>query len=484
MNAELSSLLAYAEQKLMLDARDADYATGRLLALVGKTEFCRLPADSSDIDDILSRIFCELEGADRAVLGERLMDAVMLRPSEFERIFWQKYAKSPKTATDWAYAYAVDSNYVKAGALAKNIRWHAENGLEITVNLSKPEKDNKDLLRQLTEKSPSYPKCALCRENEGYERPGFSRANLRTVSLRLAGEDWFWQYSPYAYFGEHGVAVRREHVPMTLDGQTACRLFDFVDLFPHYFIGNNAPLPRVGGSILMHDHFQGGREMLPMQRAGVAVRLKSARFPRVRVGLLDWHSTAFRLSGAREDVESLADLLARAWQTFRFPEADILPFTDAPHSTASFIARREKDGYVLDVLLRNNRCDEEHPDGIFHAHRDKHHIKKESIGLIEAMGLFILPARIQRQLAVVTDCIQSDSVRLPADMGGFYPMTERLVRTHGGCTRTEAERAVKREVEKTCKEILADIAVFKPDDTGERALCAFLEAAELKKEIL
>ncbi len=477
----LVSLVKFARRHLLLDERDEGYALSRLLAAVGggfspcEGKIC------DDPQDLIDGILAGTEG-DLTVLGERLMDAVMLRPSEFERIFWGKYAQSPIAATNWANAYAIHSNYVKAAAIAKNLRWHADCGLEITVNLSKPEKNNADLKKQLAAPSLSYPKCTICRENEGFERAGFSRANLRTISLTLAGEPWFWQYSPYAYFNEHGIAVRCEHTPMVLDGRTAERLFDFVDLFPHYFIGNNAPLPRVGGSILMHDHFQGGAETLPMQKAPVRIPLRSERHPAVRAGVLDWYDTALRLEGTRGEVSALAYEIATAWETFSFPAAEILPATDEQHSTASFIARKRGEGYILDVILRNNRCSSVHPDGIFHAHRDKHHIKRESIGLIEAMGLFILPARLKRQLGCVCDVLEGKSEGLPADMGAFESMTERLLAAHGRCSPEEARLAVKADVEATCREILEDCAVFKRDSVGDAALEAFLNASNLKKE--
>ena len=492
MDAAIGMLIAYAEKHLFLDARDAVYARNRVLELLGRERydaepFGELPELPSPIlGAIFSCLAEEGKDYDAATLGERLMDAVMLRPSEYEREFAANYGESPRAATDRAYEYAVRSDYVKKSAIDKNIKWSAENGLEITINLSKPEKDNKDLQKQLHVQSTSYPLCAICRENEGYERPGFSRRNMRTLSLRLGGEDWFWQYSPYAYFNEHGIAVSARHTPMKLDEGTAGRLFDFVDLFPHYFIGNNAPLPRVGGSILAHDHYQGGRAVLPMQRAGVCVPLYSEAFPSVRAGVIDWHNTALRFEGEdRRAIEGLAFAVASAWKTYQNPALDILPFTgEEPHNTASFIARRTQGGYILDVILRNNRTSGQYPDGIFHAHRERHHIKSESIGLIEAMGLFILPARLKRQLGEVKQYLTGERAyavaALSEDMRIFAPMIGRLLSAHGRLSAAEADAVLKSEVEETCRAILGDTAVFKRTEEGRTALLSFLAGAGLK----
>ena len=492
MDGYIGMLIAYAQRHLGLDARDAVYARNRVLAALGRDHYeeqaaGELPELPSPIlQGIFSCLAEEGKDFDAAVLGERLMDAVMLRPSECERIFTEQYAQSPRAATDWAYEYAVRSDYVKKSAIDRNIAWSARNGLEITINLSKPEKNNKDLQKQLEVRSTTYPACTICRENEGYERPGFSRRNMRTFSLRLGGDDWFWQYSPYAYFNEHGIAICTRHAPMKLDEGTAGRLFDFVDLFPHYFIGNNAPLPRVGGSILAHDHYQGGRAVLPMQRAGVCVPLRAAAFPSVRAGVIDWHNTALRFeSEDRRAIEKLAFSVASAWKTYQNPALDILPFTgDTPHNTASFIARRSDGGYILDVILRNNRTSEQYPDGIFHAHRERHHIKSESIGLIEAMGLFILPARLKRQLGEVKKFLTRecayDSGALAEDMRIFAPMIERLLAAHGKLAPAEADEVLRGEVEDTCRAILEDTAVFKRTQEGRAALLAFLAGAGLK----
>lgn len=494
MDTCIARLVAYAQKYLALSPRDAVYARNRLLDVVGEANYAAPPYEGelpALPDPILEAFYACLEGEgkpfDPATLGDKLMDAVMVRPSEYEEIFSRYYAESPAAATNWAHDYAVHSNYVKKSAIDRNIRWHADNGLEITINLSKPEKNNKDLQKQLDVKSTNYPLCTICRENEGYERPGFSRRNLRTNSLRLAGEDWFWQYSPYAYFAEHGIAICCAHTPMKLDEKTAVRLFDFVEQFPHYFIGNNAPLPRVGGSILMHDHFQGGLERLPMQKAGVRVRLRSPRAG-VSVGIVDWHNSAVRFEGKnRAAIEELAYSLVTAWRAYKNEDLDILPCTgDVPHNTASLIARKAEGGYILDMILRNNRTSERYPDGIFHAHREYHHIKSESIGLIEAMGLFVLPARLKRQLGEVRAYLTGERAYreedLAEDMRIFAPMIARLLAAHGKVPAAQADAILKAEVEDTCRAILGNTAVFKRDGAGERAFTEFLASAGFPAE--
>lgn len=490
----IAELLTYAEAHLGLDKRDGLYARNRILSALGvcscgegkaEGELPALP------DGILQLIFecLEREGAefDPAVLGERLMDAVMLRPSEVEKEFWARYASSPRAGTEWLYAYAINSDYVKKSAIDKNLKWTSRDGkLEITINLSKPEKNNKDLAKQLKTVSTDYPKCIICRENEGFERAGFSRRNMRTVSLQLNGEEWFWQYSPYAYFNEHGIAISCAHTPMKLDANTAEHLFDFVEKFPHYFLGNNAPLPRVGGSILMHNHYQGGGYVLPMQRAGIRIPLKSKRFPKVKVGVVDWYNTAIRLEGEnRKEIAALAKDIFTAWETYENAALGILPRTDGEvHNTASLIARKTERGYILDMILRNNRTSEEHPGGIFHAHAEYHHIKSESIGLIEAMGLFVLPARLKRQLGEIKEYLTGERAyaqdALAEDMKIFIPAIGRLMQA-GKLSPEQAEDALRDEVESACRNILGNTAVFKNDGAGTDALLGFLSACGFDK---
>ena len=376
----------------------------------------------------------------------------------------------------------------KKSAIDKNIQFSADNGLEITINLSKPEKNNKDLQKQLKVASTSYPKCIICRENEGYQKQGFSRRNMRTLSLKLNGEDWFCQYSPYAYFNEHCIAISALHTPMVLNEKTADLLLDFVDYLPHYFIGNNAALPRIGGSILMHNHFQGGFAVLPMQKVGYKRLLDALKYPEVKAGILDWYNTAIRLeSKDRKQISALTLDIINAWKSYENKELDLLPSTgEENHASLSLIARKTDCGYILDMILRNNRVNDEYPDGIFHAHKEHHHIKSESIGLIEAMGLFILPARLKRQLGVVLDYLTGkvafEKEKVAPDMQTFIPMIERLMAKGDNLTETQAKELIKKDLESTCQSILEDTAVFKNDQVGQSALFDFLSAVGLNEK--
>ena len=489
ISASVDKLIDYAKANLGLAPENEICARNAVLDILGSPDYAYTGEKSraSSPDEVLKELLAEcasqgIEGADgEEQLADKIMGALTLSPHDIRRSFSQKLAQSSKAATDWFYDYCVKNDYVKKSKLDKNPRFE-ENGLIITINKAKPEfRDPKKAASGNSVKG-GYPKCAICRENEGYERPGFSRRNLRTNSLRLAGEDWFWQYSPYAYFAEHGIAICCAHTPMKLDEKTAVRLFDFVEQFPHYFIGNNAPLPRVGGSILMHDHFQGGLERLPMQKAGVRVRLRSPRAG-VSVGIVDWHNSAVRFEGKnRAAIEELAYSLVTAWRAYKNEDLDILPCTgDVPHNTASLIARKAEGGYILDMILRNNRTSERYPDGIFHAHREYHHIKSESIGLIEAMGLFVLPARLKRQLGEVRAYLTGERAYreedLAEDMRIFAPMIARLLAAHGKVPAAQADAILKAEVEDICRAILENTAVFKRVGAGERAFTEFFASA-------
>lgn len=490
LNGGIAALIAYAEKYLGLEKRNEIYIKNRLADILGVIpDNCEDVVDVPELpNDILDGIFACLEEQgkefDRATLGEKLMDAVILLPDAFENEFEKRFEKSSKDATAWSYDYAIRSDYVKKRAIDKNLKWTSRDGrIEITINLSKPEKNNKDLLKQITTASVDYPKCTICRENEGFERVGFSRRNMRTVSMRLDGADWFWQYSPYAYFNEHGIAISCEHTPMILNEHTVEHLFDFVDMFPHYFIGNNAPLPRVGGSILMHNHYQGGGAVLPMQKVGSRIPLDT-KDSKVKACVLDWYNTAIRLEGEdRAKIAAVARRIFTAWESFEAPELDIISHTGSEkHNTASCIARKNGKTYILDMILRNNRTSEKYPDGIFHAHREYHHIKSESIGLIEAMGLFILPARLKRQLGEIKTYLTGEKKfvknGLSDDMKIFIPMIDRLIQ-NGKVSERAAEDLLRDEVESVCKNILDNTAVFKRDEKGDKALIGFLKGCGL-----
>jgi UDPglucose--hexose-1-phosphate uridylyltransferase len=368
-------------------------------------------------------------------------------------------------------------------------------GIEITINLSKPEKDPREIARLRSLPPAGYPACLLCPSNVGYAgRPDHpARQNLRVLPLRLNGEDWCFQYSPYVYYNEHSIVLRAEHVPMAITEATFTRLFDFLDQFPHYFVGSNADLPIVGGSILNHDHFQAGRHTFAMEKAETEAAFRHSDYPGISGGIVRWPMAVFRIAGARrEELEEAASALLRAWRDYDDPAAGIFARTALPdgeirrHNTITPIARRKKDGrYELDLVLRNNRTSEEHPDGIFHPHRHLHHIKKENIGLIEVMGLAVLPGRLKDELRQIADILAGKRPYDPEALAGeAHPLRRHadwigaLVRAYGvSLPMAEAERLLRAEVGRKFTEVLCDAGVFKRDEAGRAAFAAFLEAA-------
>jgi UDPglucose--hexose-1-phosphate uridylyltransferase len=422
----VEKLIAYGLRYGLLAPLDAVEARNALLDILGLDE----PAAASPPDALpqtptpILRTLLDFAVAQgviedtvtaRTLLDTRLMGCLMPRPSRvaerFESIRGQQGAAA---ATAWFYELNRRSNYIRVDDLARNLEWpyHSERygRLEITVNLAKPEKDPREIARLKNMPASGYPRCMLCLENMGYAgRLDFpARQTLRVLPLTLHGESWYFQYSPYVYYDQHCIVFREEHAPMRIDRNTFVRLLEFVDQFPHYFIGSNADLPIVGGSILNHDHFQGGAHVLPMARAAVDAPLAAPEASSMRAGILRWPMSALRLTAADPDVlVEAADRLLEAWRGYGDPESGILSHSPdgTPHNTVTPIARRRGTDYELDLVLRNNQTSAEHPMGVFHPHAGLHHIKKENIGLIEVMGLFILPGRLEMELAGVSDVL-------------------------------------------------------------------------------
>ncbi len=398
-----------------------------------------------------------------------------------------------KAACDYFYDICVKNNYIQKTAIDKNLKWEyadGDNVLEITINLSKPEKDNKEIAKLLTKPAAGakYPECALCKENEGYmgslTHP--ARSNLRTVSLKMGGEDWFVQYSPYAYYNEHCIAISKKHTPMRVYAGTPDKLFDFVDVFPNYFIGSNAALPIVGGSILNHEHYQGGEHILPMRRSGVAVPLHSDKYPGIHGGILNWYNSAIRLQcSSRAELAAAAAEIIEAWQNYTDESVGIYAQTDGvPHNTLSPIAYMCDGEYTMDMILRNNITTEEYPDGVFHAHPQYFNIKKEGIGLIEAMGLFILPGRLKRQTAEIEKILcgerpyNEEELSSPdCDLFVHRDMIAKLKAENPDVKdRDVAAQKVRDYINKVCAEILDCTAVFKRTAEGRQAFENFMSS--------
>ncbi len=465
LDRTVGKLIGYARVRLGLDARNVNFVRNTVLDLIGMQSYQECGVyEGEKLSVLLEEL---VKGGVEAGLfpleeAENKKDAVMgalaLSPKEVEEIFYSRMSTSSARAAEWLYDYAVSSDYVKKEALDKNPRFTAENGLIVTINLSKPEfRDPKKAASGNSVKG-GYPACTICRENEGFF--GRAKRTLRTVSLKLGGEDWFWQFSPYGYFYQHGIAVNCRHTPMKVDRSTYCKLMDFVDLFPHWFIGCNAPLPRIGGSVLAHDHFQGGGEILPIFRAGTAVAMHGAAYPAVSVEILDWKGTAVRLvSRSREEIANCADRIARAWEKYEDRARYIIPFdADGAHNAVSPTVRKTADGYSLTLILRSNSTSEEFPDGVYHAHPEFHVIKKESIGLIEAQGLFILPGRLVSELGALKKAMVAGA-SLPEGMEAYRMIFEEM---GGGNKFTEAaaREAIARELGSVCERILGNTAVF------------------------
>lgn len=467
--ALVAKITGYAQANLCLDARNAVYARNTVLGILGLESY---PAEETPTyeGESVSALLKELtdEGIAAGLFAEqdaeRVADAVMgaltLLPKEVEDRFAALKEYSPSAATEWLYGYSVKSDYVKKEKLDANPRFTAENGLIVTINLAKPEfRDPKKAVSGNSTKG-GYPLCTICRENEGFF--GRSKRTLRTVSLKLDGENWFWQFSPYGYFYQHGIAVNETHTPMHVDERTFYKLMDFVDTFPHWFIGCNAPLPRIGGSVLAHDHFQGGGEKLPLFHAGTAVAMRHKDFPDVKVSVLDWFGTAVRVTGKDRDcVARVSELIRRGWVSYKNEELCIIPEDEnGVHSAVSPTVIRTEQGYEMNLILRSNITSERYPDGIFHAHPEFHVIKKESIGLIEAQGLFILPGRLVGQLGQIKEALIAGG-DLPEELEDFRMIFGELKAMRPSFTKEEADRAVERELASVCERILRNTAVFK-----------------------
>ena len=469
----IDRLTDYAAKRLELDPRDAVYARNTVLAVLGVDSCAGFTGEGcggAETPDALLSDLCEacvaagvFAHGEEDKYRDAVMGALSLPPGEVEKRFARLLAEEgAKNATDWLYGYSVANDYVKKSVLDANPRFEAD-GLVITINKAKPEFRDPKKAASGNAVRGGYPRCTICRENEGFA--GRNKRTLRTVSIKLGGEDWFWQYSPYGYFRQHGIAVNEKHIPMHVDRAAFTRLMDFADMFPHYFIGCNAALPRIGGSVLAHDHYQGGGETLPLHRAPCAVRMKCADFPSARIDVLDWPGTVVRVSGGREEVTELSDRIRLAWESFRSDELGIIPHDgEGQHNAVSPTVVRTPRGYEMNIILRSNITSARYPDGVFHAHPEFHVIKKESIGLIEAQGLFILPGRLDGQLSVLADCIAAGRA-LPEDMADFALVYEETrARCPSRPDSEDARGAVKEELGSICRRILGNTAVFKTPD--------------------
>ena len=498
ITAALEELLDFAEAKSLTEAIDRPYFRNLLLDAMGLDTPTEGIEWSREVPDTATRILnklCDLAvkrgliedmGYARDLFSARLMGLLTPAPSAVRTAFAASVAAGrPEEATDRFYEMCRACDYIKVDAIAQNVRYFADSPageLEITINLSKPEKDPKEIAKLKNAPSVGYPKCMLCIENPGYAgRSNFpARQNHRVVPLNLAGQPWYIQYSPYAYYPEHCIVFNEKHIPMKIDRGTFERLFSFVGQFPHYMLGSNADLPIVGGSILNHDHFQGGRYHFPMDKAGVRASLTSPNAA-VSACVLNWPMSTVQLSGTDEKaLIDEAERILNAWRGWSDPDCGIHAETDGtPHNTITPILRKVDGVYRLNLVLRNNRTSDEHPLGIFHPHAPLHHIKKENIGLIEVMGLFILPGRLKTELALLHDYLTGrKSMVRPEDSdpsAKHYDWLEQIVAEHGLCRDDEeAEALLRSEIAKVCAQVLADSGVYKLDENGLNGIKRFL----------
>ena len=493
-NEAITKLVDYAVQEGLVEENEYIWAVNTILDVLKLDDYTPVPWDYKQVelapvleallDDAWERgVLTENSVVYRDLFDTEIMGRLTPRPSEVIDKFQKLCARDPKRATDWYYEFSQDTNYIRRDRIAKDVQWKAptEYGeLDITINLSKPEKDPKAIAAARNLPASAYPRCQLCAENEGYagrvNHP--ARQNHRIVPITINGSPWFLQYSPYVYYNEHCICLNAEHTPMKIDRACFGKLLDFVGQFPHYFVGSNADLPIVGGSILAHDHFQGGHYEFAMAKAPVETPFPFPGFEDVEAGIVKWPMSVVRIASANPDrLVELADKILLAWRGYTDEAAFIFAETDGePHSTITPIARKRGDKFELDLVLRNNITTEEHPLGVYHPHAELHHIKKENIGLIEVMGLAVLPARLKDELSAVADALAS---------GADLRADERTAK-HAGWAEGFAPRytitadnaldIVKKETGLVFAKVLEHAGVYARTGEGKEAFLRFLRS--------
>ena len=489
---DIQRLLDYSVRCKLIDKADEIVVRNMLMDALHVYDWTEPTPDSADIpvDDILKPLVdyaCEngvIEDttANRDLFDTKLMGIVTPMPRDIIRDFKERCEASPEAATDWYFDISQKTNYVRAGRIAKDVKWKYESAfgtLDITINRSKPEKDPRDIAKARQSASTAYPKCQLCAENMGFAGNDHhpARQNLRPIPLEIHGGSWYLQYSPYGYYNEHCIVFNSEHIPMVIDADVFRKLFDFIGQFPHYFVGSNADLPIVGGSILSHEHFQGGNYTFAMALAKPEYSFRISGFPDVEAATVKWPMSVIRLRSS--DKEQLSDACAHvlgAWRGYSDESAGIFAFTDdTPHNTITPIARMNDGLYECDLVLRNNITSDDRPLGVFHPGPALHHIKKENIGLIEVMGLAVLPARLATELEAVREALLSGS-DMTADpaTASHAQWAEELKASHPKLNADNAMDIIRDEVGKVFEQVLCDAGVFKRDELGSAAFRRFI----------
>lgn len=493
----ISRLVRYGLETGLITNEDKIYTTNRLLELFGLDEPDESGEDAAmsvdELEDVLSGmmdyayeqgIMKENSIVYRDLFDTKIMSILVPRPSEVIAEFEDKYRRDPKEATDYFYKLSQDSDYIRRYRIKKDQKWVASTkygDLDITINLSKPEKDPKAIAAAKNVKQSGYPKCLLCIENEGYagrvNHP--ARQNHRIIPVTINGSRWGFQYSPYVYYPEHCIVFNSKHVPMKIEHDTFCKMFDFVKQFPHYFVGSNADLPIVGGSILSHDHFQGGCYEFAMARAGVERTFTVKGFEDVESGIVRWPMSVIRISSpSTERLVALADVILNAWRGYTDESAFIFAETDGePHNTITPIARKRGDKFELDLVLRNNITTKEHPLGVYHPHADLHHIKKENIGLIEVMGLAVLPARLKTEMERLAEAIVAGrDIRKDELIEKHADWVEGFLPKYSSVTSENVMGILRDEIGSVFMQVLEDAGVYKRTAEGQAAFDRFVES--------
>lgn len=511
----ITALVHYGLQTGLIQPEDKTYITNRLLEVFQLEEYEETDScpESMPLKDILEGmtayayeqgIISENSVVYRDLFDTKIMGLLVPRPSEVIKEFTSRYEISPKDATDYYYKLSQDSDYIRRYRIEKDIKWvtRTEYGdMDITINLSKPEKDPKAIAAAKLMKQSGYPKCLLCRENEGYagrvNHP--ARQNHRIIPVTINNENWGFQYSPYVYYNEHCIVFNNEHIPMKIDKSVFRKLFDFVRLFPHYFVGSNADLPIVGGSILTHEHFQGGRYDFAMAKASVETSFTVKGFEEVQAGIVKWPMSVIRLKAAEvESLIELGDLILNTWRGYTDEEAFVYAFSDKdgrllskvevnkssasekaeyePHNTITPIARKAGDFFELDLVLRNNVTTKEHPLGVYHPHEELHHIKKENIGLIEVMGLAVLPARLKEEMEILKRFILNGEDLSTNEMTKKHKSwVDNFLMKYQEITESNIDGIIKNEIGLVFLKVLEHAGVFKRDEKGKEAFHRFID---------
>ena len=495
---EFERLVNYGLKHNLFEKEDKTYIRNALIELFKLDEYIFEEVEDENLENVTPILDNILDYAYekgileynspvyRDLLDTKIMSLLMPRPSEVIKEFNCRYKDNKKSATDYFYNLSKACDYVRTDRIAQNITWKTatEYGdIDITINLSKPEKDPKAIAAAKNMKSSSYPKCLLCKENVGYagrvNHP--ARQNLRIIPFTLQDEEWNLQYSPYSYYNEHCIVLSSKHEPMLINKNTFDRNLEFVEKFPHYFIGSNADLPIVGGSILTHDHYQGGRYEFAMSKAEDIYKFEIKGYEDIKISIVKWPLSVVRISGEdRHKLSELAEKILNHWRSYSNEEVGVYAYSgDTPHNTITPIARKRNDKYELDLVLRNNRCDDNHPDGIFHPHKELHHIKKENIGLIEVLGLAVLPARLKDELAQIKECLldknKASKVEEDESLRVHLDWFNKIKSKYNNLSEENIDTVIQDEVGAVFAKVLEHCGVFKWNKDGKKTMIKYMD---------